>query len=84
MPRTGKSKRPGRRRVCLLNFLPLINDGWIHWWHTREKFGISPQQFQKILHEKAAYIRAKFLMECQVITQIEGEFIEFRVISDAF
>lgn len=53
-------------------------------WNTRERFGISPQEFQRILHERKAYIKEKFLFEVNVRTQCEGDFIAFCITGDAF
>jgi len=81
MPRT---RQPIRRRGPKLRvgwFLDLIGSRPRR-WNTRERFGISPQEFQQILHERAAYVREKFLFDVKVRTQCEGDFIAFRVIGE--
>lgn len=77
-----RTLRRGRRRVELLSFVPLIDDGVLHWWNTVEKFGMSPKEYRHVLHEKAAYVRKTFLMNVQAFTRIQGNFLIFRVASD--
>lgn len=51
-------------------------------WNTVERYGLPPQEFQKILHERAAYVNAKFLTDVKVRTQCEGNELCFRVFGD--
>lgn len=80
MPRT----RPIRKRG------PRLKVGWFinligcrpKFWNVKERYGMTPQEFQQILHERAAYVNQKFLTDVKVRSQCEGDFIAFRVIGE--
>jgi len=65
----------------MLSFFPLL-DGKPRFWNTVERFGMEPEAYQEILHEKAAYYSKKYLSRAVARTQIEGDFILFRIVTD--
>ena len=80
MPRT---RQPIRKRGPKLKvgwFINLIG-GLPKYWNTVERFGMTPQEFQKILHERAAYLNTRFLLEkpVRVRSHCEGDFLAFYI-----
>jgi len=78
------AKMPIRKRG------PRLKVGWFlnligrptKYWNVKERFGMPPQEFQRILYERAAYVNEKFLTDVKVRSQCEGDFIAFRVIGE--
>jgi len=81
MPRTRQPIRKGLKRQNVLSFARYMN-GRLHTIDTNEAYDMTPQQFQKWLHQKAEWCREKFEMRCHVNSQIEGNYILFTVIID--
>lgn len=72
-------KRGGRLPVA--RFLTYL-DGAFHIVNTKKTLGIPPQEYQRILHERAAYVNQKYLTNVIVRSQCDGDIISFRVIGD--
>lgn len=81
MPRTRQPIRKRGPKLKVAWFLLLIGSP-PKVWNTVERFGLPPQEFQKILHERAAYVNEKFLTDVKVRSQCEGDFLAFRVIGE--
>lgn len=81
MPRTRQPIRKRGPRLKVGWFILLIG-ARAKYWNTVERFGMTPQEFQKILYERAAYVNEKFLTDVKVRSQCEGDFIAFRVIGE--
>ena len=79
-----RTRRPIRKRG------PRLKVGWFlyligrptKYWNVRERYGMTPQEFQQILYDRAAYVNQKFLTDVKIKSQCEGEFLAFRVIGD--
>lgn len=81
MPRTRQPIRKRGPKLTVGWFIALIGRP-LKAWNTQERYGISPQEFQRILHERAAYCNEKFETQVRVRSQCEGDFLAFRVIGD--
>ena len=77
MPRT----RQPIKRQSLKTFFPLM-DGELRRCRPEEEFGITPKDYQELLHSKASYLRERYGMLVKVRSQIEDGTIFFLVIVD--
>ncbi len=78
------AKMPIRKRG------PRLKVGWFlnligrptKYWNVKERFGMTPQEFQRVLYDRANYVNEKFVTDIKIRSQCEGDFIAFRVIGE--
>jgi len=81
MPRTRQPIRKRGPRLKVGWFLNLIGRP-TKYWNVKERFGMTPQEFQRVLYDRANYVNEKFVTDIKIRSQCEGDFLAFRVIGE--